>query len=151
MSEGPVSLSVHIHTGTCDRLGDVVFPLSNVALPASSPGTPIAGGTGTTPAADQSMTGSPDALPVYVSVTQLQSSLDEILKSDHAINVHASDQQIDVYVACGTVGGTRYGDTVQFGVPTLNDSGYSGVALLSANGSGSTNVVVYLTKAKASS
>ncbi len=151
VTEGPVSLPTHIHSGTCDQLGDIVFPLGNVGLPASSHGTPVAGGTVATPAADQSMTGSPDALPVYVSVTQLESSLDEILKGDHAINVHASEQQIDRYVACGNVGGTRYGDTVQFGLSTLNNSGYSGVALLSANGNGSTNVVVYLTKAKSAS
>src|SRR5680860_927105 len=38
----------HIHTGTCDTLGDVVFPLNDVAVPGAA--TPDAG-TAATPAA----------------------------------------------------------------------------------------------------
>jgi hypothetical protein len=62
---------VHIHAGTCDDLGDVVFPLEDV---------------------EEGM-----------SQSTVEASLDEILAADHAINVHLSVDEMDVYVACGDI------------------------------------------------
>jgi hypothetical protein len=60
---------VHIHAGTCDDLGDVVFPLEDVV----------------------------DG----VSESTVDATIDDILADDHAINVHLSADEMNVYVACG--------------------------------------------------
>jgi hypothetical protein len=61
----------HIHAGTCDDLGDVVFPLEDVV-------------DGT-------------------SESTVEATLDVILADQHAINVHLSADEMDVYVACGNI------------------------------------------------
>jgi hypothetical protein len=62
---------VHIHSGTCDDLGDVVFPLEDVV----------------------------DGM----SESTVEASIADILAADHAINVHLSADEMDVYVACGEI------------------------------------------------
>jgi hypothetical protein len=143
---GAVSMPAHIHTGTCAQLGDIAYPLSNVGIPATAGtpttggGTPIVGGTPMTGGNAQG--GQP--LPVYMSVTKLNASIAQILQGPHALNVHKSQQAIQTYVACGDVGGVQFGDTLAFGLHALNGSGLTGIALLSGNPNGGTNVVVYL-------
>jgi hypothetical protein len=61
----------HIHSGTCDDLGDVVFPLEDVV----------------------------DGM----SESTVEASIDDILAADHAINVHLSADEMNVYVACGEI------------------------------------------------
>ncbi|MCC6313712.1 MAG: hypothetical protein IT337_06840 [Thermomicrobiales bacterium] len=106
-------------------------------MPASVEGTPV-------PAAGE--VGSQAAIPAFVSVTRLDVSMEDILTGEHAINVHKSAQDIGTYIACGEVGGIRYGDTIQFGLHEQNNSGYTGVALISSDEQNRTNVVVYLAK-----
>ena len=78
----------HIHSGTCDELGDVVHPLEDVAVPTGEE------------------MGAADAHPVkHSEQTRLDVPLEEILAEDHAINVHLSEDEIDEYIACGDVGG----------------------------------------------
>ena len=63
----------HIHSGTCDELGDVVFPLADIA------------------AQDGEEMGAAGGLPVKVSeVNNVDVPLQEILDGGHAINVHLS-------------------------------------------------------------
>lgn len=131
----------HIHAGTCDNLGEVVYPLTNIGS-MESMGTPTAG-MEATPVAG-AWVGAADAIPVLMSVTQLAVSLDELLAAPYAINVHESPENIGNYIACGNVGGIRAGDTLAFGLRELNNSGFSGVAILSAGSDGQTLVTVYL-------
>lgn len=131
----------HIHAGTCDNLGEVVYPLTNIGSMEST-GTPMAG-MEASPVAG-TWVGAADAIPVQMSVTQLDVSLDELLAAPYAINVHESEENIGTYIACGNVGGIRAGDTLAFGLHELNNSGYSGVAVLSASSDGKTQVTVYL-------
>ena len=49
---------------------------------------------------------------------------------------------IQVYIACGNIGGTQYGNTLVIGLDELNDSGYSGVAVLRADGEQTVGVVL---------
>src|SRR4051794_35233801 len=70
----------HIHTGSCAAPGDVVFPLSDVSAAGSMDGTPMAG----------SWVGSEDAIEVESSVTTVQSSLQDLVASPHAIVAHES-------------------------------------------------------------
>lgn len=62
---------VHIHSGTCEELGDVVFPLTN-----------LEGGT---------------------SETTVDVSLEELQSGEFAVNAHASEEDIQTYVACGNI------------------------------------------------
>jgi hypothetical protein len=121
----------HIHTGTCDTLGDVVVPLTDVM------------------ATDEATHEGPEsAHAVKISETIVDMPLQEIIDGGHAINVHESAEAIDVYIACGDIGGavtTDDGGRTELivGLGELNDSGHHGVAWLGADGE-QTEVVVIL-------
>lgn len=108
----------HIHTGSCADLGEVVAPLLDVAVPA-----------------DAVYEGAKAAHPVKISQTHVDMPLQEIIDGGHAINIHRSAAEIDVYIACGDIGGyvitDPAGRTELFvGLGELNDSGHTGVARL---------------------
>jgi uncharacterized cupredoxin-like copper-binding protein len=135
--EGNDSHPAHIHTGSCANLGDVVAPLSDIGPSNLTNGTPVAGQT----------VGSASAVPVESSVTTVPMALKDIADGNHAINVHLSAEDIGEYIACGDVGGTVTGGAdLAIGIAELNNSGYSGVALLHDNGDNTTTVSVYLTE-----
>jgi hypothetical protein len=123
----------HIHSGTCDQLGDVVYPLADVAAPSGEEmGT--AGGH-----------------EVKLSeVNHIDVPLQDLLDGEYAINVHESADAIDVYIACGNVGGVVHerengeGMELVIGLAELNDSGHVGIAWLGDDGEGGTNVSVSL-------
>jgi hypothetical protein len=115
----------HIHTGSCPEPGDIVAPLNNLTSP-SGPTSDV--GTPTDAAA--SMRG----IPAEYSWTNIPMSLDDIMAGEHAINVHESDTAMDVYLACGDVGGTVDADgTLVIGLAEVDDSGFAGIAVLSPN------------------
>ncbi len=117
----------HIHTGTCDTLGDVVFPLNDVAS-ADMVATPVAGESGM----------------VAESTTTVEVALDDILAAEHAINVHESAENIGNYIACGDVAGTATDGMLMIELLELNASGYMGQAMLMDNGDGTTDVTIML-------
>jgi plastocyanin len=130
----------HIHAGSCEELGDVVFPLGNAVVGGLVAGTPEAE-TG------EEM-GSEARIPVATTAKTVDASLEDILAEEHAINFHESEENIQNYIACGDIGGAVLGDaadggTLVIGLRSLNDSGISGVATLEAMGD-QTEVVVYL-------
>jgi plastocyanin len=127
----------HIHTGNCDTLGDVVYPLSDVGPGVTKDGK--AEKAGDTVGATQ------DIYPVEVSVTTVDAKLAAIADGNHALNVHESKDQIQNYIACGNIGGTMYGSSLTIGLEQRNNSGYTGVAILTAKGS-KTVVTVYLSE-----
>jgi hypothetical protein len=118
VAEGPHP--AHIHTGTCDALGEVVHPLTDVAAP-----------TGETQGATTAHT-------VKIGHTVLDVPLQEIIDGGHAINVHQSAEEIDTYIACGDVGGVVFEEggrqQLVIGLGELNDSGHHGVAWLGSDG-----------------
>lgn len=126
----------HIHLGTCSELGEVVAPLTGLTL--------AGGGTG----ADESVSDDiPRAIPAEYSFTTVPLSLDEILATDHAINVRLSPDAIETYIACGELAGpVDANGTLVVGLRELNDSDYSGIAVLSpsAQAAGSTDVSVFI-------
>ena len=128
----------HIHSGTCDELGDVVHPLEDVAEPTGEE------------------MGAAGGHPVKLSeATHLDVPLEEILDGDHAINVHLSADEIDEYIACGNIGGVVHerengeGTEVVVGLAELNGSGHVGIAWLGDDGEGGTNVAVSLIEPEA--
>ncbi len=138
----------HIHEGTCDDLNPKpAFPLTNVGEMGMMGGTPEAD--------DAAMemgepTGAETAFGVETSYTMVDAALEEIVEGGHAINLHESKENIEVYIACGDIGGRietgpgmDEGGTLVVGLGELNDSGYAGIAVLEGKGD-QTEVVIYL-------
>lgn len=121
----------HIHTGTCDDLGEVVLPLESVADEAD----------------EVEVVGPDTAHAVKFSRTFVDMPLDEIVAGGHAVNVHLSDEEIGVYIACGDIGGlmTVEGGRAHLliGLGELNDSGHTGVVWFGEDGD-QTEVVIQL-------
>jgi plastocyanin len=116
----------HIHSGTCADLGDIVAPLSDVALQT----------------AGESF-GAASAIPVKESETDVAISLSDILGAPHAVNIHESAEAIQVYIACGDIGGRVVDGELVIGLHEIDGSGHSGVAVLETDDDG-TDVTVYL-------
>lgn len=152
--EEGTAFPAHIHAGTCETLGDVVFPLNDIssgnvgAAPVASPqvmGTAMAEGT-----AEIVVSGTPVETPmaqgeiVAISETVVDASLDDILGAEHAINVHESAENIQNYIACGDITGEATNGELHIQLQELNGSGYTGEAHLVDNGDGTTTVTVNL-------
>ncbi len=136
-AHGDESHPSHIHTGTCEAIGDVVFPLSSVSGDFEVEGVASAGAEAV---------GAPSAIPVDAGVTKVAAPLADIVAGGHTIVVHESTENIGNYIACGDVGGVMLGESdLPIGLGELNESGYSGIAWLHDNGEGTTNVSIFLT------
>jgi len=126
----------HIHMGTCANLNPTPeYPLPNVLpIEVSSKGTvaPTAGATL-----------APTTVTMESTSKTVNVTLDALLRSAHAINVHLSSTKIQVYIACGNIAGPVKNDTLVIGLQQQNNSGYSGVAILKRDGS-KTDVTVYV-------
>lgn len=135
----------HIHSGTCEELGDIVFPLADLVAfgNQASPSLVVASTPVSSPVA-ASPVGSPEAAHEVLaeSTTEVAGSLDEILAAEHAINVHESVENIQNYVACGDLTGTATDGMLHIELQELNDSFLVGEADLLDNGDGTTTVTV---------
>ena len=123
--EGDAPHPAHIHSGTCDNLGDIVAPLSDV--------TELTAGENF---------GAASAILVKHSKTDVALPLGDILSAPHAINVHESAEAIQNYIACGDIGGRVIDGELSIGLGELNGSGHHGVAVLGGNDG--THVTIYL-------
>jgi plastocyanin len=125
----------HIHLGSCDALDpNPTFPLSDVAL---------------APGDADTQDGGASAIPVERSATTVDATLGELHSGGYAINVHQSVEDIGTYIACGSLSGAiDDSGALVVGLGELNDSGHSGVAVLTSEGE-QTLVTVYLTEAAA--
>jgi hypothetical protein len=135
----------HIHSGTCENLGDIAFPLDDL-ISARTQGTPQSateaspeGGRDSTPVAADELDN-----VVATSSTTVEASLDDILAAEHAINVHESAEKIENYIACGEITGIPENDQLEIELRELNASGYEGWVILVDNGDGSTRVDIIL-------
>lgn len=120
---------VHIHTGNCEELGEVVIPLTDLTAPTG-----------------ERVGQRNRATVAETSFTSVPLTLDAILADDHAINAHLSADEIDTYIACGELGGVIGPDgTLVVGLHPQSDSGFSGIAFLSPGADGaSTDVSVFV-------
>jgi hypothetical protein len=127
--EAAVTRPVHIHSGSCATLGDVVAPLNDLTGP-----TGAAVGLADT------------AAPAETSFTNVPLTLDAILAADHAINAHLSAEEIGTYIACGDLGGALDANgALVIGLAEDSDSGYTGIAFLAPGADGaSTDVSVFI-------
>jgi opacity protein-like surface antigen len=114
----------HIHAGECPGVGDVVAPLNDVTVVGNE------------------ARGAEDHIHVDYSLSTVELTLDDILAADHAINVHQSADDMGTYIACGNIGGHDVDGSFLVGLGPVGDSGYSGIAYLTDNGDGTTDVQV---------
>jgi hypothetical protein len=131
MGDGPHP--AHIHSGTCEELGDVVVPLTDVQV------------------REGEEAGSGIAHPIKGSHTQVDMPLQDIIDGGHAINVHLSAEEIGTYIACGDISGVVFEDQddgermLIIALRELNDSGHTGIAWLSEDNEGAqTEVAINL-------
>jgi hypothetical protein len=92
--------------------------------------------------------GAETAHSVKSSRSVVDMPLEDLTAGAHAINVHLSADDIDVYIACGDIGGELVVDDdgrthLLIGLGELNGSGHTGVAWLGADGE-QTEVVISL-------
>lgn len=129
-----VSHPAHIHSGTCDELDpNPAQPLNNIEPRLND--------------SDDDNANEPQGVltapRVLYSDTDVEMSLDDLLAESYSINIHESEEQIQNYIACGEIGGVKVDDEILIGLRPMNDSGYTGVAILKADGD-KTEVKVYL-------
>jgi uncharacterized cupredoxin-like copper-binding protein len=119
---------VHIHSGSCDELGDVVQPLTDLTAPQGD------------------RVGLRRADLAETSFTNVPLTLDAILAEDHAINAHLSAEEIGTYIACGNIGGVlNDSGALVVGLSEDSNSGYTGIAFLAPGADGaSTDVSVFI-------
>lgn len=110
----------HIHNGDCSAPGDVVAPLTNLV--------------------------NSDAQEyLSQSMTHIDLALTDMLATPHSLVVHLSKDEIGTYLACGNVTGTPDANgMLVVGLGQLNNSGKEGVAVLTANANGGTDVSAWL-------
>lgn len=143
---------VHIHAGTCNDLGEVVAPLTDLRAGGEEGDTETEGSDVEEESGleDRSPAGIDDIAellmepnPVETSFTTVDLSLDELIDGDYAINAHLSAGAIETYIACGTIGGARLPDgAVAIGLRALNDSGFAGIAYLAPNANDASQTVI---------
>jgi uncharacterized cupredoxin-like copper-binding protein len=119
----------HIHIGDCDELGEVIQPLTSLTVPTGQ------------------VLGNSDAVVAEAAFTIIPQSLNDLLATDHALKVHLSKEQIQIYLACGDIGGTVDANgALIVGLKELDDSGYTGIAYLAPAAGGGTSVSVMIAK-----
>ena len=124
----------HIHGGTCDALGEVIYPLNDL-VPTDPSATPAADGE------IDSMSTTTIQLP-----DRPHEDFDHFISGGYALNVHASAEDIGTYIACGDIGGQVVGNQIQIELRELNGSGFQGHATLTDNDDGTMTVTVVLTR-----
>jgi hypothetical protein len=133
-----VTHPAHIHDGSCAELDpNPAAPLNDVA----PRGYDLEEGTISD---DIEVRGSLTAAPVEFSESEAEISFDDVLETGHAINVHESNEHPEVYIACGDIGGPVLDDKLYVALQELNDSGYSGIAILEEADDDKTKVTIYL-------
>jgi hypothetical protein len=143
---------VHIHSGSCDALGDVVYPLNDITTYEITKSFSF--GPAGTPAADSMATPLPgvtasETAPVLFSITHIDANIIELVDGGHAINAHESADNIQNYIACGNipqcaVAACSSVTGVVVDLAPLNDSGYFGVAKIDTDPEGGSIVSIFL-------
>lgn len=144
---GAAAHPARIARGTCATLSaKAEYQLSPVGFPEATgaSGAPIAGTPLSGKGISGQVAGTPGAIPVFESLTDLQGvTIPDLLTSPHAIVVGATAANGQRTIACGNIGGTVVGGALLFGLQAENDSGYTGVALINS-GEKSIHVEIYL-------
>jgi hypothetical protein len=126
----------HIHAGDCVDLDpNPAAPLNNIEPRLNE--------------SDEDNANEPQgyltaAQVLYSDSEDVELAFDDVLAESHAINIHESDENIENYIACGEIGGVVVDDELVIALHSQNDSGYTGIAILSKDDDGNVDVEVYL-------
>ena len=127
---------VRIRTGTCASLGTEAFVLSDVV-----PGGVTRGGDLLSTSGD---VGTDAGVPVAISESTIEVSLDELIAGPHAVNVHKSSDDPAATVACGEIAGQMLNGSLVIGLQQVNASGDVGVATLTEGSDSRTMVRIFM-------
>jgi hypothetical protein len=127
----------HVHAGTCDDLEpNPIVGLDNVEPRQNDPEDEDA---------NNDVQGVLTASQMNWSRTDgLELSWDDMLATSHSVNVHESEENIQNYIACGEIGGINVDGSMVIALHPMNDSGYSGIAIIRADGDDNTDIEIYL-------
>lgn len=132
----------HIHAGTCaDFDPSPVVGLYNL-LPVGVERDDD-GEVAETPERRGTLTA---AEVTYSETDDIEFGWDTMLGEPHVIVVHESEDHMDTYIACGDIGGVVFddGDEMVIALHPVGDSGFNGIAFLSADDDDEVDVEVYL-------
>jgi len=142
----------HVHNGTCTTLADVVYPLNDIVTYNLT--NSFTFGPAATPEASDMATPMPSASasetqPVLFSYTHIEANVGDLLTGAFAVNVHESAENIQNYIACGSIPACNAAACtsvtgVVVDLAPLNSSGYFGAARIDADPNGGSNVSVFL-------
>jgi hypothetical protein len=114
----------HIHVGDCAMPGDVKAPLLDVGVVGND-----AQGAG-------------EHVHVDIGRSTVNLAVADMLADAHTIVVHASKDDMGTFISCGNIGGHDVDGSFLVGMGPVGDSGYSGIAWLTDNGDGTSDVQV---------
>lgn len=116
--DAEVRYPLSVHDGTCDD-------------PAAEPEHDLEDAVVRESMEDAELVGESDT-PVYEGSTTLDTSLDDLTESTRSIIVHASEEQYNVYVACGEIAGARVDGRIVVPIRPLQ-SPVIGIAVVDAD------------------
>jgi hypothetical protein len=120
-SDGTRTFPASIHAGSCSQLGDTVYALAPVGLPEGG-----------------QLVGEP-AIPAYESVSTISNAhLDDLANGGFVIPISRSESEIGDVVACGTIGGVRYGNNLLFSLGPTSDTGFAATVKITEDQQGIT-------------
>ncbi len=137
----------NIYQGTCDHLGNVRFPLTNVRAMGAG-GTPEASSS---PVARGTAISAGSSNGMETSTTLIKAPLEDFSQGGSAIAIQESSRNPGNVIACGDIAGViapapgaNQGRFIRIALHADNDSGYSGVGYLQEK-NGETEVLIDLT------
>lgn len=126
-----VAYPVAIHQGACPQ------PTPEPEINLSD--TIVAGSD----SEDATFVGVTPGQPALVSSTEAEIGLEDLAGVERVIALHKSAEEFDTLVACGTISGEMANDELVVTLQPVENSGVSGVAVLSDN-DGKTDIKVYV-------
>lgn len=155
-AEAELSQPAHLHVGTCADLDpNPVAPLNNllpVGVERNDDGTIDEDADNSDLETLGVLTNGP---VTYSETDDIDLKWEDMLGSSHAIAVHESDANIQNYIACADIGGVVFDDDddtkLVVGLQPVNDSGFSGIAILTEDDDGEVDVEVYVAGAPSDS
>ncbi len=130
----------HIHAGTCgeDLDPNPIGPLNNIEPRMNEE-------------SDDENANTPQGVLTATSVLysmsdEVEVPWEDMLAMSHAINIHESDENIDVYIACGDIGGVVVDGELVIALHPQSESGHTGIAVLTEDEDGNVDVEVYLSE-----
>ncbi|MGI9254393.1 MAG: hypothetical protein ACR2J8_11640, partial [Thermomicrobiales bacterium] len=125
-----------IHNGSCEDLKGVAFELNGVGAEVDEDGNALP---------ETTVVNEKSSYQVLQSTTAIEASIDDLLADPRAIKFYENDETLDA-IACGNLGGARFGNELAVGLAEANVPGHTGIAVISEDPAkpGESTVTVYI-------